>query len=103
MIRRTLIAAVIVVVLIAVAAVVALPRMGGFSARAEPSAIEHAVARAARHAAIPSGARGMRNPVAFSDEVWAEGRAHFADHCATCHANDGSGRTEIGENLYPKA
>jgi mono/diheme cytochrome c family protein len=28
---------------------------------------------------------------------------HFADHCATCHANDGSGKTEIGQNLYPKA
>ena len=31
------------------------------------------------------------------------GKAHFANHCALCHANDGSGRTEIGQNLYPKA
>src|SRR5262249_52999969 len=28
---------------------------------------------------------------------------HFADHCATCHANDGSGDTEIGRSLYPRA
>ena len=33
----------------------------------------------------------------------AEGRDHFADHCATCHANDGSGNTEMGRGLYPKA
>ena len=26
-----------------------------------------------------------------------------ADHCATCQANGGSGQTEIGQNLYPKA
>jgi mono/diheme cytochrome c family protein len=31
------------------------------------------------------------------------GRAHFADHCASCHANDGSGDTEMGRNLFPKA
>lgn len=32
-----------------------------------------------------------------------EGRNHWADHCATCHANNGSGKTEMGRNLYPKA
>jgi mono/diheme cytochrome c family protein len=33
----------------------------------------------------------------------AQGRNHWADHCATCHANNGSGETEMGRNLYPKA
>jgi mono/diheme cytochrome c family protein len=28
---------------------------------------------------------------------------HWADHCAFCHANNGSGDTEVGKNLYPKA
>ncbi len=28
---------------------------------------------------------------------------HFADHCASCHGNDGKGQMEIGGNLYPKA
>jgi mono/diheme cytochrome c family protein len=27
---------------------------------------------------------------------------HFADHCATCHGNDGRGMTLIGRGLYPK-
>jgi mono/diheme cytochrome c family protein len=28
---------------------------------------------------------------------------HFADHCATCHSNDGSGDTSFGEGLYTKS
>jgi hypothetical protein len=47
--------------------------------------------------------RNAANPVAFSPEVWVEARAHFADHCAACHANNGSGDVEIGRNLYPRA
>jgi hypothetical protein len=26
-----------------------------------------------------------------------------SDHCASCHSNDGSGATEIGRRLYPRA
>ncbi len=74
----------------------------GISARGEPGSLETFVARRLRHLAVPRGARNARNPVASSPEVLADGRAHFADHCATCHANDGSGRTEIGQGLYPK-
>lgn len=75
----------------------------GFSARDQPSAIEAFVARRLRRLAIPSSARNAKNPVPSSREVVAEAKAHFADHCAACHANDGSGQTEIGQNLYPKA
>ena len=28
---------------------------------------------------------------------------HWADHCAVCHANDGSGDTEMGSHMYPRA
>jgi mono/diheme cytochrome c family protein len=75
----------------------------GFSARDEPSRVEALVARSVRRLAVPSRAKGLRNPVPLTPEVLAEARAHFADHCASCHANDGSGNTEIGRNLYPKA
>ena len=75
----------------------------GFSARDEPTAVEAFVARRMRLLAIPKGAREMSNPIISVDkELLAEARAHFADHCAICHANDGSGDTEIGRNLYPK-
>jgi mono/diheme cytochrome c family protein len=99
-----------VVVTVAIAAAVALAgsavwvaRANGFSARAEPGAVERLLVRAARHWAVPRAARDAVNPVAFSPEAWAESRAHFADHCASCHGNDGSGRTEMGQSLYPRA
>lgn len=75
----------------------------GFSARARPNAIEAYIARHVRVLAIPSGARHAKNPIAATPDVLADARAHFADHCATCHANDGSGDAEIGEHLYPPA
>ena len=88
------------VVVIGVVLVLILRR--GLSARAEPTLIETAIAREVRHLATPSSMREARNPVPLSGGVLAEARAHWADHCATCHANDGSGNTEIGRNLYPK-
>lgn len=75
----------------------------GFSARDEPTAVEAFVARRLRHLSVPRGAREAKNPVPSSLEILAEGREHFADHCASCHGNDGRGQTEIGRNLYPKA
>src|SRR5262249_9485976 len=75
----------------------------GFSARDQPSAFEARVARAARNMSMSSRAKSLKNPLASSDAVLARGRAHWADHCALCHANDGSGDTSIGRNLYPKA
>ena len=53
---------------------------------------------------LGSGAeRNAPNPFVSTPDVLSEARAHFADHCATCHGNDGSGKTQIGQNLYPKA
>lgn len=75
----------------------------GFSAKTEPHAIEVFMARQIRHLAIPIEQRNAPNPVAFSPDLLQEGLAHFADHCAVCHANDGSGKTPIGKNVYPKA
>jgi mono/diheme cytochrome c family protein len=75
----------------------------GFSAKTEPHAIEVFMARQIRHLAIPIEQRNASNPVAFSSDLLQEGLAHFADHCAVCHANDGSGKTPIGKNVYPKA
>ncbi len=74
----------------------------GLSARATPTAMETMFARNARHLAIPANARDEHNPIAASKETLTEARAHFADHCATCHGNDGSGNTMYGKGLYPK-
>jgi mono/diheme cytochrome c family protein len=75
----------------------------GFSAKTEPHPLEVVMARQIRHLAIPIEKRNARNPIALNADVLKEGRAHFADHCAVCHSNDGSGQTPIGKNVYPKA
>lgn len=75
----------------------------GLSTRAQPSAVEEAVARTLRYLATPGQVRRQSNPVALTDEVRREGLDHFADHCAGCHANDGRGDTVIGRALYPPA
>src|SRR2546422_1401889 len=99
--RTLLLLALAVVIFVVAGAVVTVHR--GFSARDQPSVLETYVARTARRLADPSGAKSEKNPFTASPELMAEARAHFADHCAVCHANNGSGNTEIGQNLYPKA
>ena len=75
----------------------------GLSAHDEPSSLEVMVARAMRRWATPADMRHRSNPVQATPEVLDQALGHYADHCATCHANDGSGDTEIGRSLYPKA
>jgi len=74
----------------------------GLSARAQPSALETAMAAVMRKLAMPSSARDAKNAVANSPEVLRDARLHFADHCAICHGNDGSGDTGLGRGMYPK-
>jgi mono/diheme cytochrome c family protein len=74
----------------------------GFSARDNPSAMEAFVATTARKLSIPASQQYVKNPFAPIPEVLSEARVHFADHCAICHGNDGGGKTEIGQNLYPR-
>ena len=74
----------------------------GLSARDNPGAFETRFARKMRRLAIPSGVRNLSNPMQASAELLVEARRHFADHCASCHANDGSGMTEMGQKLNPR-
>jgi mono/diheme cytochrome c family protein len=76
----------------------------GISARPDPSPLEVSVARAGRHLAIPASERSRRNPIPMTNESVRAGLEHWADHCAACHANDGSGDDpSIGGALYPRA
>ena len=75
----------------------------GVSAKPQPGRLEAFFARTVRNQAIVWHAPDESNPTPDSEDVLAEGRAHFADHCAVCHANDGSGNTEMGRGLYPRA
>jgi mono/diheme cytochrome c family protein len=91
----------VVIVIGIIAGLVLLPR-DGFSARGNPTAVEEFTAKSARRLSMPKDAKEKKNPVAASPEILKKAMLHYADHCATCHANDGSGRTEIGRNMYPK-
>jgi mono/diheme cytochrome c family protein len=75
---------------------------GGISAKSSPGTLEMAVAPRLRSMAIPRAARDQRSPVPASAAALNEGMEHFADHCALCHGNDGSGDTQMGRNLYPR-
>jgi mono/diheme cytochrome c family protein len=74
----------------------------GLSARDMPGAMETRLAITLQRLAIPRGARDLSNPMQATPELRVEARRHFADHCASCHGNDGSGATEMGQKLYPR-
>ncbi|MEZ0315014.1 MAG: cytochrome c [Myxococcota bacterium] len=91
-----------VVVVVAGVAVWNITRRG-VSTREAPGKLETVVARALRKAAIPAASRQQKNPIVMDDAKRAHARAHWADHCAVCHAADGSGTGVSGERMYPPA
>lgn len=73
----------------------------GFTSRREAWVLEARVARAMRSFLIPGETKHAPNPLAEDPEAMRRGMEHFADHCATCHANDGSGDVAMGRSLFP--
>jgi len=102
-VRRFFLGIVFVVVVALLTGLALIRQSRGFSTRDQPTAMESWAARKARDMAMPAGAKSKTNPVGNSPEVLEAARAHWADHCASCHANDGSGDTVVGKNLYPPA
>ena len=95
-------AIVLIVAGVLAAAGLAYVRTTGLRADAVPGQAETRMARAVRAFAIPSEDRNRRNPLPASAEALTAGLEHFADHCASCHGNDGSGDTQYGRGLYPR-
>jgi len=100
--RSSILLMVVVAAVGVVIAVAASLLHDGLSSRAVPSKIEAAIARSAHRLAIPSDAKSAQNPVIASEQDLRFARLHFADHCAACHDNDGSGQTMYGKGLYPR-
>jgi mono/diheme cytochrome c family protein len=92
---------IVVTGLVIAAAGLAYVRMTGLSARTTPSRVEAGLARVARTFAMSRRDRERTNPVPRSEEAVRAGLEHFADHCALCHANDGSGETTFGRGMFP--
>ena len=103
--RKIVTTFIVVALTMATLAVVALVyvRSSRLSARAEPGPLEARLARTVRSFAIPSEIKIRTNPIAETPEILAEALAHYADHCAVCHGNDGSGNTQMGKGTWPKA
>jgi len=78
-------------------------RAAGWSARMPPSRFEAFLAAEARSLSMPGAAMRRMNPVSESPAVLAAAREHWADHCAICHANDGSGDVPMGKQMFPPA
>jgi predicted CXXCH cytochrome family protein len=75
----------------------------GFSAADQPSGLERVMARAVRNIGIPSRARNEKNPLTADPGALAEAKERFGERCANCHGSNGTGPSNIGQNLYPKA
>ena len=106
LLKRSTLAVVIVVVLFALAlgAAYGYITTGGLIARQKPSTAETSIARWAVRTSVPESAKKMQNPLAAdnaaSEDVSA-GEQLYKQKCETCHAYDGSGKTEMGAGLYP--
>lgn len=100
--KRILIVAVLLLLLGGIIAMASMVR-SGLSVHDEPTAVEAFAARIMRRWAVPARLRGAKNPIPLTPAIIAEGRTHFADHCAGCHGNDGKGQSGIGRQMYPKA
>ena len=102
--RATVRAFVVLVVLVAALGGIAVYSVvsRGLSTHDEPSRVEAMLAGAMRRWATTELVRSRSNPVEPTEAVLEQATAHYADHCATCHANNGSGETTIGRSLYPR-
>jgi mono/diheme cytochrome c family protein len=99
--RSFLIACILVLAMLGLSGFLLLRQ--GLSARPEGSAGEAKLAGYARAWSLPGDYRNLRNPLDCSAAVvLADARAHWADHCATCHANNGTGEAMLGRGMYPK-
>ena len=90
------------IILAAVATGLVLFVRRGFSTRTSPSAPEAWIATTLRGMSIPRRYKDMRNPLDCSPQVLAAAKEHWADHCATCHANNGNGESMLGKTMYPR-
>src|SRR5688572_26035607 len=95
--------AIVVAVLVALlAGLLFVKRGAGISAvHGTPWPLEARTAKAAWRFLVPPSMRDARNPVDLTPAVMKSAREHFADHCALCHDNDGSGATAVGRRVYP--
>jgi mono/diheme cytochrome c family protein len=100
--KELILVAVLLMVLVPWIVVASVAR-SGLSARVKPSGWEIWTATRLRSLAMPAEDKMQKDPFSANESLLKEAREHFADHCASCHANDGSGHTALAQGLSPQA
>ncbi len=88
------------VILGALVLAVVLPRLD-WSATARPSAAEARLVGLMLKRWIRRSAPEKNNPVTATAENLKIGQQEFGEHCAVCHAADGSAHNLLGADFYP--
>lgn len=88
------------VVAIAVAGTVLWSK--GFSSRPEPSHLESSLAMKAYDSSVPKRYEGMKNSLEAKGVNLIEAGGHYEEHCAICHADNGSGETKFHGIMNPR-
>src|SRR6185437_11128932 len=98
-----IVVAVLALLVLGAAALYRFALPGLSSARPKPPAIEVEVASWLLEHSVPAEAAGRLNPLKPDEANIAEGASLFQQKCSVCHGFDGTGRTTIGEHVYPRA
>jgi len=94
---------VLVVTVVTVTLGALLLQGSGASARRRALPLEARAARVMWKFMIPATSRSAVNPAGLGQDTMVAARRHWADHCATCHGNNGDGDAAIGRNVFPPA
>jgi mono/diheme cytochrome c family protein len=86
---------------VALAAVGAIFWSHGFDSRSQPSDMETSLAMKVHDSSIPAKYEKMANPVADKINL-IEAGGHYQEHCAACHADDGSGNPKFHGIMSPR-
>lgn len=98
--RIVIIAVLLAALLLGVLYRVVLPGLS--VARRQPAAVETAVATWLLRHSVPWDAKRATSPIGLDTADVTAGKDLFAQKCASCHAYDGSGKTEIGAGTFPR-
>ena len=74
----------------------------GFSSRSEPSPLESSLAMKAYDSSVPKRFETMKNPLEAKGVNLIEAGGHYQEHCAACHADNGSGETKFHGIMNPR-
>jgi mono/diheme cytochrome c family protein len=93
-------AAIGAVIAAAVLVLMVMPRLQ-WNATARPSAAEVWASRYVLRGWLRVNAPDQRNPLTANAKNLQEGEQEYNEHCAVCHALDGSGENRVGAEFYP--